>query len=156
MTCGRAQPTTEVIAQVVSAHPDVIDALESVHTAAWDAVDARLLELCRIRAAQLIGCDDEAREVVAGRNVERHDQERLSRWYETDSGFSDTERAVLGWCEQFVIDVASMGPEHTEPVRAALGDAGLVDLTTAMLVVEQRQRLRVMWTRLGLVKEMTS
>lgn len=145
--------TGRVIAEVLTGHRDVRRALDEVHRAAWAGVQPRLLELCRLRAAQLLGADEEAGVITDGAGVTEEELARLSRWYERDSGFDSTERAVLTWCEQFVVDVASMGPEHTEAVRSALGDAALVDLTSALLVVEQRQRLRAMWTRLGLVGE---
>ena len=71
----------------------------------------------------------------------------VAQW-PTSPLFDERDRAVLGWCEQYVIDVASMDDATAGAVREHLGDAGLVDLTNAFLVIEQRQRLRTAWARL--------
>ena len=56
----------------------------------------------------------------------------------------------LAFCEQFVIDVANLDDALAAAVADELGADGLVDFTNALLVVEQRQRLRLAWERLGL------
>lgn len=150
-----ASGTSAVIARVLADHPEVRDALDAVHRRAWAAVDSRLLELCRIRAAQLIGCEAEALSRIPATGLAGHLADRVANWPTAD-GFDDRDRAVLAWCEQFVIDVASMSDAQVEAVRTWLGDDGVVNLTNAFLVIEQRQRLRTMWERLGLMEEQTS
>jgi alkylhydroperoxidase family enzyme len=136
--------TSEMITRVLADHPDVVAALDEAHQAAWNATDPRLLEMCRIRAAQLIGCSAEAAARMPGVAVDPAVLDVLPSW-PTSPLFDDLDRAVLAWCELFVIDVASMNDELVGAVRDRLGDAGLVDLTNALLVVEQRQRLRCTW-----------
>ena len=58
------------------------------------------------------------------------------------------ERVCLAFAEQFVIDVASLDDATAGAVRDELGEQGLVDFVNALLVVEQRQRLRLIWERL--------
>lgn len=142
--------TSAVIADVLRDHPDVVDALAAAHTAAWAAADRRSLELCRLRVAQLVGCDAEAGVLVGGSGVDGATAAELRNWPASDR-FDDRDRAVLAWCEMFVIDVASLDDDTARAVAAHLGDAGLVDLTNAVLVIEQRQRMRCMWEHLGLV-----
>lgn len=147
-----ATGTAAVIGEVLAKLPDVAAALDAVHRAAWAAVDSRLLELCRIRAAHLIGCESEAAAVTPGSGVEADVAARVAQW-PTSSVFDTRDRALLAWCEQFVIDVASLSDDLVADVRDHLGDDGLVDFTNAFLVVEQRQRLRVLWEHVELIGE---
>ena len=139
--------TGAVITAVLHGHPDIAGALDAVHRASWAAVDQRLLELCRVRVAQLLGCDEEADALTPGVAVTADELASVSTW-PTASCFGAGDRAVLAWCEQFVIDVAAMDDSTVAPVRDHLGDGGLIDLTNALLVIEQRQRLRLTWMRL--------
>jgi alkylhydroperoxidase family enzyme len=146
---GHADPsgTGAVIRRVLRDHPDVVTALEDAHRAAWGAVDPRLLELCRIRTAQLLGCGQEEATRTPGVEADPVALDDVARW-PSSPHFDDRDRAVLAWCEQYVIDVASMDDTTVAGVRDHLGEAGLVDLTNAFLVIEQRQRLRTAWERL--------
>ena len=144
------EPMDEVLATVLADHPDVAAALNDAWRAAWTSVDPVLLELCRLRIAMLLGCGPELaartpEAVAAGLDDER--VATLARW-PTSSLFGPTERACLAFTEQFVIDVAGLDDDTAGAVRDALGDQGLVDFVSALLVVEQRQRLRLTWQRL--------
>jgi alkylhydroperoxidase family enzyme len=148
-------PTADVIDRVLARQSDVAEQLLAADGAAWRATDPVLLELCRLRIAMLLDCSAELAvrtpaAVAAGVDAETVDA--LPRW-PTSPRFGARERACLAFCEQFVIDVANLDDELAEAVRAHLGDAGLVDFANALLVVEQRQRLRLAWERLGLTEE---
>jgi hypothetical protein len=135
--------TADVFETVLAGEPDVLAALTEVHEAAWGAVDETLLALCEAQVATLLGYDLArlhsrlSAELVAA----------LPRW-PTSPLVSDVQRACLAFTEQFVIDVASMDNATVAAVLAALGPDGLVNFTNALLVVEQRQRLQLMWERL--------
>jgi alkylhydroperoxidase family enzyme len=144
-----ATGTTAVIERVLAHLPDVVRALDAAHRAAWAAVEPRWMELCRLRAAQLIGCAAEAAARTPGSGLEADLADHVAQW-PTHPAFLDADRDVLTWCEQFVIDVASMSDEQVEALRRHVGDDGVVNFTNALLVIEQRQRLRAMWERLGL------
>ena len=58
------------------------------------------------------------------------------------------QRACLAFTEQFVIDVAGLDDATAGAVRDELGEQGLVDFVSALLVIEQRQRLRLTWAQL--------
>ena len=154
MTGQAASPTHEstdaVMARVLDDRPDVVAALAVAHTAAWAAVDPVLLEVCRLRVAMLLGCDDELAmrtPAALDAGLEENVVVELASW-PTSSRFDARARACLALTEQFVIDVATLDETLTDDVTSHLGAAGLVDFTHALLVVEQRMRLRLVWQRL--------
>ena len=79
----------------------------------------------------------------------RHLLDAIAAWPH-DPRFDDADRACLAFTEHYVIDVASVGDDTVAEVRAHLGDSGLAEFVSALLVVEQRMRLRLAWARLSL------
>lgn len=126
---------------------DVLHEMTAAYTAAWTAASPRLLELCRVRIASMLGCDAE----LAARTPDTglHDDlvAAVAAW-PTDPRFEPADRACLAFTEHYVIDVASLDDATVEAVRVHLGDAGLQDFVSALLVLEQRIRLRLAWDRL--------
>jgi alkylhydroperoxidase family enzyme len=144
------RPTDDVVASVLADHPDVRTSLEVAWRAAWEVVDPVLLELCRLRIAILLDCPVEwaARTPAAvAAGLDENSVGELARW-PTSPRFGRRERACLAFTEQFVIDVASLDDASAGAVRDELGEEGLVDFVNALLVVEQRQRLRLIWEQL--------
>ncbi len=144
------RPTAEVLDAVLADHGGVLAQLSAAWDAAWDAVDPVLLELCRLRVAMLLGCAAEltARTPAAvaaglGEDVIAV----LADWPRSDR-FDARQRACLAFTEQFVIDVAGLDDATAGAVRDELGEQGLVDFVSALLVIEQRQRLRLTWAQL--------
>ena len=152
-----ALPTDEVIGRLLGDHTpgsadvpgfaDVRGELDAANQAAWAATSPRLLELCRIRIATLLGCDTEADARTTGSGVDDGVAEAIRLW-PTDPRFDSTDRACLAFAEHYVIDVASIDDATVAAVRDDLGDEGLLNFVNALLVVEQRIRLRLMWDRL--------
>ncbi len=143
MTRG-APATDDVFRSVLgSRHPDVLAALPEMHDAAWRVTYADVLDLCRVRVAMLLGFE-------AGLAAPDLDADRLADLaaWPTSPRFTSRERACLAFAEQFVIDVASMHDATVAAVVAELGGDGLVTFANALLVVEQRQRLHLMVSRL--------
>jgi hypothetical protein len=70
----------------------------------------------------------------------------LSRWY-SSAQFDDCQKACLAFTEQFVMDVTTLSDVQVNNVIDQLGIAGLVDFASAVLVIEQRHRLRITWSR---------
>ncbi len=66
----------------------------------------------------------------------------------TDGRFGGVDRACLALTEHYVMDVASVDDATVAAVRVHLGDEGLQNFVSALLVVEQRIRLRLIWDRL--------
>jgi hypothetical protein len=150
MTFGAGSPTDEMIAVTLSEHPRVAASLEAAHAAAWDVVDPILLELCRLRLAQLFGDTAELERRTPAAVAAGLDESMVSdlRAWPRSASYGPRDRACLAFCEQFFIDVANVSKKETEAISAELGVQGLVDFVSALLVIEQRQRLRLAWEQL--------
>jgi hypothetical protein len=150
MTFGAGTTTSEVIAVTLAEHPRVAASLAAVHVAAWQVVDPVVLELCRLRLAQLFGDTAELAVRTPAAVAAGLDESmilELSGWPRSPR-FGQRERACLAFCEQFFIDVANVTTEETEAISAQLGVQGLADFVSALLVIEQRLRLRLAWEQL--------
>jgi alkylhydroperoxidase family enzyme len=148
-----ALSTADVIDAVLGdglpGHDDVRRQMNDAHAAAWAATSPRLLELCRVRIAMLLGCDAEvrARTPEASGTVDDGLLSALAAW-PGDPRFDPLDRACLAMTEHYVMDVATLDDVTVEAVRSHLGDEGLSNFVSALLIVEQRIRLRLMWDRL--------
>ena len=139
-----------VLERALDEQPDVAQSLETLHDAAWSVVDPVVLELCRLRIAKLLGCEFEQglrTEAAAAAGLDEATVADLPAW-PTSERFGRRERACLAFCEQFVIDVAGMDDDLAFAVSDELGPQTFRDFVSALLVVEQRQRLRLAYERL--------
>lgn len=142
--------TADVLASVLVGQPEVLANLNHAWSQAWAATDPYILELCRLRISMLLGCSSE----FGARTPEAQEAglteatiRQLSRWTD-DHTLRPVDRACLSLTEQYVIDVANLDDATVGAVSAHLGDAGLQNFISALLVVEQRQRLRLAWEQL--------
>lgn len=144
-------PTDAVLDRVLgtgaTGHRDVHAEMSAAHVAAWAATSPRLLELCRVRIATMLGCEVEASARTADSGVPPELLDAIGAW-PTDPRFEAADRACLAFTEHYVIDVASVDDATVAAVREHLGDEGVQSFVSALLVVEQRIRLRLMWDRL--------
>ena len=140
----------DLLTSALRRHPDIATCLDDVHRAAWAVADPVLLELCRLRIAQLLGSQPEQEARTPEALAAGLDEPTIAdlRAWPTSSRFGPRERACLAFCEQFVIDVASLSDELARDLSDELGPAAFVDFVNALLVVEQRQRLRLAWDHL--------
>lgn len=147
MSAPAIRSTDEVMADVLSDLPDVLATLRDAWHAAWAAVDPVLLESCRLLVASILGCDAElaARTPLARAAGFRDEHASAMANWHASTLFGPRERACFAFTEQFVIDVANLDDATAGDVRSHLGDVGLASFVSALLVVEQRQRLRLMW-----------
>jgi AhpD family alkylhydroperoxidase len=109
-------------------------------------LDPVLLELCRLRVAQLLGCEPElavryapARE--AGLGEEKIAE--LERWWRSPR-FDAAERACLRFAEGFVQDPHAITDEDAAAVRDAVGEPGLVALSEALAIFDGFSRFRTL------------
>jgi alkylhydroperoxidase family enzyme len=140
---AETQGTAAMLGAVLADKPDVLEHLTAAHQAAVAAVDPRLLELCGQRIAQLLGSRGGDTPTV----VDAATLDALAQWPTSDR-FTATDRACLAFTEQFVIDVATLDDATAFAVVDVLGDDGFATFVNALLVVEQRQRLHLVWSRL--------
>lgn len=127
---------------VLSDRPEVLEQLDAARAAADAAVEPRLLELCSRRVAALLGGP-----TGPASAIDQPTADALAQW-PSSPHFDATDRACLAFTEQFVIDVASLDDPTALAVRDALGDQGFADFVSALLVVEQRMRLHLVWKQL--------
>jgi hypothetical protein len=134
--------TASVIGTVLCDTPDIAQVLEDAHEAAWARFDRTTLELCRLRIATLLGNVGEAETdldpaIVAAAND-----------WPPSSLLTGAQHACLAFTDEFVIDVASLSDSTAAAVVAEISEQGFADFVNALLVVEQRQRMRLAWSRL--------
>jgi len=143
-------PLGERLAATLAGHTAVARSLDDVHDAVWRSVDPVLLELARLRIAMLLGCATELASrtpaaVAAG--LDEAAVAELSNWPRSPR-FDARQRACLEFVEQYLIDVANMSTAQTAAVADHLGHDGLTHFASAVLVLEQRQRLALTWDRI--------
>jgi alkylhydroperoxidase family enzyme len=120
-----------------------IDAADAALDAARAAVDAVLLELCRLRIAQLLRATGELRRRdPAARDAGLEDAKiaALTRYPESPL-FDDRERACIGFAEQLAADAPGIKDDEIQVIRNHLGEAGYVAFVYALTLVEGRVRI---------------
>lgn len=129
---------SESFAAVFGLRPELYADYRGFADTVWQdrLVDPRLLDLCRVRVAQILGWAtvptglDEAR-VTA-----------LAHWQRSEL-FSDRERACLRLADGFVLDPHGVSDDDAAAVAAHLSAAGLVALIEALAVFDGFTRMRL-------------
>jgi alkylhydroperoxidase family enzyme len=124
--------------------PDLAVAYGALYQSLWTQphLPAEILELCRSRLAQLHRCTLELQRQECP--VQDGKREHLSNW-DTDSRFSDAERACLAFTEVYAMDTQAITDELAAAVKLHVGDAGLVMLVEALGILDGRIRLSLLW-----------
>jgi len=91
-----------------------------------------LLDLCRLRMAQILGCPARPR---SDAGVGAAQWAALEGWRKDDS-FAPVERACLHLAEKFLLDPHGVGDEDAAAVTLHLGDAGMVALVEALALFD--------------------
>ncbi len=132
--------------------PEACGLLTALNERTWRAGDPVLLELARVRVAQLTGNAAAARvrcgcaAAAAGPQLE----EKLAALpdYPGSLLFSAAEREMVAFTEQFVIDVGGTTEDMRAELAGRFGADGARALVTAIYVVEFTQRLQLIAARL--------
>jgi len=127
--------------------PDVLAELGLAHDAAWSTVNPEILELCRLRIAQLLGATSELAHRTPEAALHNDKYNSVAQW-PTSSLFSEAEQACLSFTEEFVIDVANLGHATAVNVGELIGQQEFADFVSALLVIEQRIRISLAWQNL--------
>jgi alkylhydroperoxidase family enzyme len=101
-------------------------------------LDPVVLELCRLRVAQMLGAHhpQSVRTPQAQQaGLKEARIAALSDWWNS-SDFSPTERACLRFAEQFVLDPKGITDADAAAVTGALGDAGTVAFVEALAIFD--------------------
>jgi len=109
-------------------------------------VDPILLELCRLRIAQLLCCDAELAVRYAPARVAGLDEAKIAALvtWPTHPAYSPRERACLGFAEQFVVGPRGISDDAVASVTTHLTAAEMVALTEALAVFDGFMRFRLL------------
>jgi alkylhydroperoxidase family enzyme len=136
--------------RVIDHRPAYAAAFRDVEAALWgqDVLDPGILELCRLRIAQLLGADGDlrVRTPAAAAAAGRLDEsliDVLAQW-PTAPGFSEQQRSCLGYAEQVLVDAQGVTDELAAEVVEAVGEGGFLVLTYACGFFETTQRARLL------------
>ncbi|MEO8604331.1 MAG: carboxymuconolactone decarboxylase family protein [bacterium] len=110
------------------------------------AVDPRVLELCRLRVAQILGCTSELRRRSPGSEAAGVDESRLAELadWPRSAHFSAAERACLRFAEGFALDPHGLSDDDAAAVAAHLTPAEMVALVEALALFDGFTRFRLM------------
>jgi alkylhydroperoxidase family enzyme len=108
-------------------------------------IDPVVLEVCRLRVAQIVRCDRELalrtpQATAAGLDDEKVAQ--LSQWPSSPL-FSAAERAALGFAEIYVIDPGAVTDAQCASVTEHFTSSEVAVLTTAIAVFDAMARFQV-------------
>jgi alkylhydroperoxidase family enzyme len=130
---------TDVVTLLRPLLPEATDALERAHDVATATVpDPAVFELCRARAAALLG--HPATAVEPGIQPDEAKRSALPDWRRSET-FTEKERAHLDFTEQSLTSVAALTDDQ---VDALLAHGSALDVHTfiaALYVTEFRMRL---------------
>ena len=108
-------------------------------------IDPVVLELCRLRVAQLVRCQrelDVRTPEARAAGLDEAKVAKLSQW-PTASEFTEPERAALGFAEMYVIDCGSVTDAMCAAVTEQFTPAEVAVLTTAVAVFDATARFQV-------------
>ena len=137
--------TSQFFNEVLGERAGVKKELANIHDLAWDVVGKELLSLCKLRVAMILGCDEEV--ASAKQYLDPSKADAITQW-SSSKIFTDVEKSCLRFSEEFIIDVSSIPDESANAVSEHLGEEGFVTFVNALLVVEQRIRLLLVWRKL--------
>jgi hypothetical protein len=132
---------------VFGLRPDLAEPFREFYAVFWcdRLVDPVVLELCRLRVAQLLGCATELcvryEPAVVGGFTEAMAGD-LARW-PTSECFTDAHRSALAFAEQFVIDPKGIRGEVRDQLRAHFTLPEVVAITEALALFDGFMRFRM-------------
>jgi len=144
-TSGAGVATSaSVLERVASLRPAYAAALRDVEAAVWgqDQLEPELLELCRLRIAQMLQADEQVTEPPGRVVLDPVVLAQLRQWPTSDV-FTERQRVCLGFAEQLLVDAQGVGDEQAASVIAAIGDSGFLVLTYACGFFETTQRASI-------------
>jgi alkylhydroperoxidase family enzyme len=132
---------------VFGLRPDLHDSFQAFYGLFWEQrlVDPVLLEVARLRIAQLNGCTTETTlryrpAIDAGLS---EDHALAARDGNPGALASPLQGACLGLAEKFVLDVHSINDDDVAAVRDVIGEGALVALIEAMALFDGFTRFAV-------------
>ena len=132
---------------VVGARPEYAAALRDTEDAIWNQtlVSPTILELCRLRISQILGCGAALEYRTPRALADGFDEalvDSLTSWPTSDC-FDRRLRACLGYAEQLLIDAQEVSDDLCRAVIDEVGEGGFLVLTYACGLFETTQRARL-------------
>ncbi|HSB97625.1 MAG TPA: hypothetical protein VLC91_14300, partial [Spongiibacteraceae bacterium] len=134
----------------LSAGGELTQAYDAVWNMFWqqDYIPAALLELCRLRLAQLHRATAElgVRQIPASAADEARIQSLLTGNWEKNKNFSAGELAALEFTEIYGQDPNALSDENADAIKRYFGETGLVCLIEALGFIDGRIRLGLVFS----------
>jgi alkylhydroperoxidase family enzyme len=132
--------------RVFGLRPDLYEPFRAFYAVFWTdrLLDPVVLELCRLRVAQLLRCESEQQvryEPALDAGLTEGQIARLPDW-SRDPSFTDAQRAALAFAEQFVLDPHGIDDDCRDAVIDHLELPGLVALCEALALFDGFCRFR--------------
>jgi alkylhydroperoxidase family enzyme len=131
-----------------SLRPNLFEDFRRFYALFWEqrALDPVILELCRLRVAQIHGCEAELRVRYQPALDAGLTEAKIAALPQASHSplYSDAERACVAFAELFAIDPHAIADDDAARVVAALGDAGAVALVEALALFDGFARFRLM------------
>lgn len=129
--------------RVLGLRRELREGVESFFSLLWThgGLEPSLLEICRLRVAQLLACEAELSRRTPGAALPEEKREALESWLDCEL-FSDTERACLALVEKFVLDPQSVTDADAAAVAAHLSPKETVALAEALALFDGFSRFQ--------------
>jgi alkylhydroperoxidase family enzyme len=134
--------------RVFNHRPAYAAALREVESALWeqDVLDPEILELCRLRIAQLLGDQGAAGERnPSAPGLDESLIRSLTQWPSAPE-FDDRQRVCLGYAEQLLMDAQAVSDEGAARVIETIGEGGFLVLTYGCGLFETTERAKLILT----------
>jgi alkylhydroperoxidase family enzyme len=131
---------TDPFARVFALRPNLFEAWRDFAALFWQRrlVDPVVLELCRLRVAQLLDArypqSIRTPEALAA-GLEEAQVAALASWWTSDA-IGASARACLRFAEQFVLDARAISDADAAAVVEALGEPGTVAFVEALAIFD--------------------
>lgn len=129
--------------QLLGRRPKLLEAYRDFYGSLWDqgVLPDSLLELLRLRIAQLHDCAGELNIRHLGSGVDDAKIDALYSWQESEA-FSALERAALAYADQIPWAHHQITDEQVAAIKDEIGDAGFVAVSFATAFFDANCRLR--------------
>ena len=129
---------------IIDRAPTLAPTFKAFYDSFWQLSSAppSLLELCRLRVAQLHQSDYQWQHQQIELSTEQ--RQSLSQWSKS-AVYTDAEKACLAFTEVYCMDPQAITDAQAEAVKSELGDAGLVALIEALGLFYGMTRVSQLW-----------
>lgn len=145
---ARAQGAATPLEGAFSLRRNLFEDFRSFYALFWQRppLDPVILELCRLRVAQIHGCEPELRIRYQPALDAGLTEAKIAALPEASHSplYSEAERACVAFAELFAIDPHAIADGDAARVVAALGEPGTVALVEALALFDGFARFRLM------------